>query len=320
MQMASHEYREKKPSDLVKDHSAFLTILERKKRVQVVPGGRLIWMPARINRNQYIQRIDPTEEITLGHNEIIRGFEYSPKIYVAPTTITELEKAQNQGDAQFLDLLDEREEVAEDSLMNEVESDLQGDGTGYGGKAYSGVGTYVVANTLLGDVGGLPRAMYSAIRNVSIDAPATFGGPTDASNIEQRLRFAKNRCVRGADKPDFCLAGETYFNAACDAMSAKQRIVQDKELIEAGFDNIKIEGMLMVLSSGKVFSSLPRIAPDRCYGLASSTWFMKMYRGYNYQPVAKRISVNQLVDVSLLVGIGQLCNNNPGLNFLLRDS
>lgn len=320
IQAASYEYREKKPADAVKDNSAALWMLERDKRIKTIPGGRVIWENIRIAQNQYLQRIDATEEITLGYNQTLTGFEYSPKIYVIPTVINELEKAQNQGDEKFLDLMDEREEVAEDSLMNGVEGDIQGDGTGFGGKAFSGFQTYIVVNTLLGQIGGLQRSLYSAIRNVSVNAVSVFGSPTDASNIEQRLRHCKNQCVRNSDSPNFCLAGETYFNAACDAMSAKQRFQNDPELAAAGFDNVKIAGMTMVLATGRVFSGIARIAPDRCYGINTKTFSLKMFRGYNFQPVQKRISVNQLVDVSLLCGIGQFTCNNPALNFVMYDS
>lgn len=320
IQAVTWENREKKPADAVSDNNPLLYMLRKKGNVKTINGGRVIWEDIRYAQNAYVQRIDPTEEIAIGYNQTITGFEYSPKIIVVPVVINALEKAQNEGEAQFLDLLEQRNQVAEDSLMNSIEQDLQGDGTGFGGKAFAGVQTYIVTSPTSGSYGGLARASYSAIQNTAVNAPSTFTGSTDSSNIESRLRNVKNQIVRGTDRPELCLAGSTYFNAACDAMSAKQRFTQNEEMLKANFDNVMIEGMTMVLANGKVFSGLSRIAADRCYLINLNTLALKMYKNYNFQPVAERVSVNQLVDISITVGIGQLTSNGTGLDAVMYDS
>lgn len=319
IQAVTWENREKKPSDAVSDNIPLLYMLRKKGRVVTVNGGREIWEDIRYAQNAFVQRIDPTEEVTPGYNQTITGFQYPPKIIVVPVVINELEKAQNQGDAQFLDLLDQRNQTADDSLMNAMEEDLQGDGTGYGGKAFAGIKSYIVTSTATGSYGGLPRASYTSIRNTAVDMPSTFTGATDASNIESRLRNVKNRVLRQGG-PELCLAGATYFNAACDAMSAKQRFTQNQDMLQANFDNVVIEGMTMVLAGGKSFSGLTRIADDRCYGIRLDNFALKMFKGYNFQPLPTRVSFNQLVECALTVGIGQFTCNGAGLSFVAYDS
>lgn len=320
IQAASWEYRAKTPTDAVSDNIPMVYLLDKQGRKTVINGGREIWEDIRIAQNGYVQRIDPTQEITLGYNQTLNGFQYTPKIIVVPTVINYLEKAQNQGEGEFLSLIDQREQTAEDSLMNAVEEDLQGDGTGYGGKAFAGVRAYLSTTPTTGTYGGLSRVSYTSIRNVGTNAVTTFGSATDASNIESRLRNQKNKVVRQGKGPTFVLAGETYFNAACDAMSAKQRITQDKDMVEAKFDHVVIEGMTMVLANGKSFSGLARIAADRCYGLDLGAYALRMYKGFNFEPVAPRVSQNQLVDASILVGIGQFTCNGAGTSFVMFDS
>lgn len=319
IQAVAWENREQKPSDAVADNIPLLFSLRKKGNVKVINGGRVIWEDILVAQNSYVQRIDPTEEIAIGYNQTITGFEYSPKIIVVPVVINALEQAQNEGDAEFLDLLDQRNKVAEESLMNAMEEDLQGDGTGYGGKAFAGLRSYIVTSTSSGSYGGIARSTYTSIRNAAIDAPSTFTGATDSSNIESRLRYSKNQVLRNGG-PELCLAGTTYFNAACDAMSAKQRFTQNEEMLKANFDNVMIEGMTMVLASGKVFSGLSRIAADRCYGIRLENYALKMYKNFNFQPVQQRVSVNQLVDISITVGIGQFTCNGAGLSFVMYDS
>ncbi len=319
IQATTWEHREKKPSDLVLDNNPLTYMLKQKGRVKIVNGGRVIWEPARLAQNQYVQRIDASEEIVLGRNDTISQFEYSPRILVVPVTMNVLEEAQNMGDGKFLDLLDERNQVADDSMMNAVEEDIQGDGSGYGGKAFAGIKSYIVTSPSTGSYGGLSRLSYTSIRNVAVDAPSTYTGATDSSNIESRLRRVKNQVVKNGG-PELLLAGATYYNAACDAMSAKQRFTQNKDLVEANFDNVVIEGMTCVLATGKSFSGLTRIADDRAYGIRLDNFALRIYKGFNFQPLEKRTSFNQLVDVSLNLGIGQFTCNGAALSFVMYDS
>lgn len=317
----SWEFREKKPADAVADNIPFVWRLRKNGGIKVGDFGRYISENIRLAQNAYVQLIDADEDIAMGYNNTLGDFQFTPKIIVTPTLINELEQAQNQGDARFLDLMDERLEVADSSTWNVMEAMMQGDGTTYGGKAFAGIRSYIVDSTSSGSIGGLARATYSGIRNASVNLVSTFTGATDSSNIESRLRYLKNLIVRGTDKPDLALLGQTYFNAGADSFSAKQRLVQvDKEMYEANFDNYVIEGMICVLAAGKIFSGLSHIAADRGYLLNTKTFNLKMYRGYNFQPLNKRTAFNQLVEAALLLGIGNLTINNPALNAVGYDS
>ena len=314
------EYREKKPADAAADNIPLLYFMRKTGNIKVGNFGRFISENIRLVQNQHVQLIDADEEINMGYNNTLGDFQFTPKIIVTPMVINELEKAQNAGDAQFLDLMDERQAIGDESTYNVMEAMLQGDGTTYGGKAFSGIRSFIVDSTSSGSIGGLARTTYSAIRNASVNANSVFGSATDSSNIESRLRYTKNLIVRGSDKPNLALLGQTYFNAGADSFSGKQRIVSDDDVFNATFDNYKIEGMTAVLAGGKIFSGLSHIAADRGYLLNTKTFNLKMYSGYNIQPLAKRTSFNQLVDAAVLLGIGNLTINNPGLNAVMFDS
>lgn len=316
----SWEYRLKKPADAVADNIPLVWKMRKNGGIKVGDFGRFISENIQIAQNQYVQLIDPDEEIAMGYNNTLADFQFTGKIIVTPVVINEYEQAQNQGDARFLDLMEQRQAIADKSTWNVMEAMLQGDGTTYGGKAFSGIRSFIADTTSSGTVGGLARATYSAIRNASVNLVSTFGSATDSSNIESRTRYVKNLIVRGTDKPDLGLFGQTYYNAGADSFSGKQRITVDKEMYEANFDNYVIEGITCVLAGGKIFSGLSHIAADRGYLLNTSTFNLKMYSGYNFQPLNKRTSFNQLVDASILLGIGNLTINNPGLNAVMFDS
>ncbi len=317
----TYEYREKSLADAVTDNDPFMYLMKKEGNIVEVPGGREIWEDFMGFQNAYYQAIDATEEIALGYNQTITGFQYSPKIAVIPVVINALERAQNQGQAEFKNLLKTRLKVGEATMQNNIESDLQGDGTGRGGKAFAGIKSYIVRSTSSGSIGGIARASVSSIRNVAVDAPATYTGATSAANIESRLRSVKNQLLRNNDMPKFCLAGSSYYNFAGDALASKQRFTTvQNDLVEGGFENIAIEGMAMVLANGKVFSGLTRIATDECFLLNVKYFKLRMYKGYNMQPLPERVSVNQLVDVSITAAIGQFTTNNPALSGVMYDS
>lgn len=313
------EKREKKPSDLVKNNNPYLLMLNEKGNVKTIPGGSFIREPVRIDRNRYLQRIDARQEIELGSNPVMNYFDFAPKIYVIPVVMDYLEKAQNQGDAQFLDLLDERLEIADESLENGVEEDLQGDGTSYGGKGFTGIQAYFPTSTGSGSVGGLPRASFPQIKNVSVQADTYFGSATDGSNIESRLRVVKNQVILNGKGPDVLLAGEDFYNYGADSMSAKFRFTRNEKLYDQGFDNYMIENMTALLAKGKVWDGSARIPSKRAYGINLNTIRLKMYRGFNFEPVKERVAVNQLMDAALTVGIGNQTTNNPGVNFVFWE-
>lgn len=305
--------------DAVSDNIPMMFRLRKKGGVKTITGGYEIRANIRYAQNNYVQLIDPNEEFSLGYNQTMTAFQFSPKIIIVPTVVNALEKAQNAGDGEFLSLVDEREQIAEDSLVNVMEVMLQGDGTGYGGKAFAGIKSYIADNTGAGSVGGLARASYSAIRNASVDLPSTFTGATDSSNIESRIRYVRNLVDRNGG-PDFGLFGQTYFNAGADAMSAKQRITQDPEMLKANFNNYVIEGVTAVNAAGKSFSGGSKIAADRAYLIKSSDFALVMYKGYNLQPLKDRTAYNQLVDASVVCGIGNFITYGPGLSAVAYDS
>lgn len=321
MQTASWEARDKKPMDMVLDNVPLLMAIKEAGGVKTISGGRVFWEPALIAQNGYVQRIDPTEQITMGYQATFTDFEYSPKIMVTPVMINVLEEAQNAGEGKFLDLYNVREGVAESSTMNNIEYDLQGDGTAFSGKGFAGVKSYIVDSPTTGTYGGVSRVSNSSIRNTTVNFVSTFGGATDASNIESRIRYLKNKLVRNDGQNKYIgLAGETYFNAGADSMSAKLRYTKDDGLFKAGFDNYQIEGVTMVLAAGKVFSGLSRIATDRVYVINTANFKFKTYQGFNMEPLRRRSSFDQLVDAGLLLTIGQFTCNGAALSGLGIDS
>lgn len=316
---STDEKRTKKPADLVANANVLYYCMKQKGRVTEDLEGRAIYEELGYAQNSAYQAIDATQEIDLTFNNTLDAFVYTPKQSVVPVMISELEKAQNRGPYQILNLLKERGKIGESTMMNEINTDLNGDGTGRSGKAFAGIRTYVT-DSGTGSVGGVDRDVATAARNVFQDLTASpFSGATDATNLEDRVLYCKNQ-IFTPGKKFIGYMGSTFFRYAATALRTRSRLV-DAELEAAGFgDHVVIEGIPFFLAGGYNPQGGTVIAADRFYILDPESFKFRTYKGYNMQALPNRVSTRQLVDVALRVCIGQFTCSDPSRNAVGFDS
>lgn len=319
LMVSTDEKRTKKPSDMVKNANILFHTLDKKGNVSSDLEGRQIYEEFRFAQNSAYQAIDPTQEINLTFNQTFDAFVYSPKQSVIPVMISELEKAQNQGPLGVLNILKERSSVAESTMINEICTDLNGDGTGRSGRAFAGIKSYISDTPGAGLTGGVLRSAAPAIQNVATDLPSTYTGATSSSNIEDRILATKNQITSGNDE-FLGYAGSTFFRYMAEALRGRQRLTNET-LETAGFkDYIMIEGIPFFLAGGYNKQSGSVIAADRFYIFAPEVFKFRTYKGYNMQALPTRVSTRQLVDVGLRLTIGQFTCNDPSRTAVGFDS
>lgn len=316
---STDEKRETKPTDLVANANVLFHLMKKQGNVEEGNWGRQIYIPVTYAQNGGYQAIDATQEINLTFNNTMDDFVYSPKQSVVPVMISEVEKAMNTGDFATLNLLKERSKTGETTMINEICSDLNGDGTTRSGKAFAGIKTYISDSPATGSVGGFSRVDYTAIRNVAANLPSTYTGATDASNIEDRVLALKNQIFTQGEKLVGYM-GSTFYRYAATALRSRSRMV-DEELAAAGFkDHIMLEGIPFFLAGGFNPSGGTVIAADRFYIMSPSAFKFRAYKGYNMQALPNRVSTKQLVDVALRVCIAQFTCSDPARQAVGFDS
>lgn len=316
---STEDKRMMKVADLVSNSNVFYYLMKQEGNITEDLEGRAIYEEFAYAQNSAYQAIDATQEIDLQFNNTMDAFVYTPKQSVVPVMISELEKAQNRGKLQILNLLKERNKIGEITMINEICTDLNGDGTGRSGKAFSGIRSYISDSASTGSVGGVARATTAAIQHISVDLPATYTGATSASNIEDRVLALKNQILTMGEKYVGYM-GATFFRFAADALRSRQRLV-DEELKAAGFgDHLMVEGIPFFLAGGFNPQGGTVIAADRFYIMCPRAFKFRTYKGYNMQALPNRVSTRQLVDVALRLCIGQFTCNDPARNALGYDS
>jgi len=316
---STDEKRMKKAADLVANASVLYYMMKKKGRVSEDLGGRAIYEEFAYAQNDAYQAIDATQEIDLTFNQTLDAFVYTPKQSVVPVMISELEKAQNSGEFAVLNLIKERGKIAETTMINEIATDLNLDGTGRSGKAFAGIRTYITDTPTLGSVGGASRVTTPAIRNVAVNLPTTYTGATTGANIEDRVLAVKNQIwTMGKDYLGY--AGSSFFRLMAAALRSRQQL-QNQELKSAGFDDhIVVEGIPFFLAGGFNPQGGTVIAADRFYILCADAFKFRTYPGYNMQALPNRVSTRQLVDVALRLCIGQFTCSDPARNAVGFDS
>jgi len=319
---STDEKRSKKVADMVGNANVLYHVMEKEGNVVEDLSGRGIYEEFAFAQNSAYQAILPADEIDLTFNNTLDAFLYTPAQSVIPVMITELEKAQNQGAQQVLNLIKERGKVAEKTMINEINTDLNGDGTGRSGLAFAGIRSYVLDTPSSGTIGGVTLSAAAAAQNVAQDldgGSAPFNVATDATNLEDKILALKNEILQ-MDQKLIGYMGSTFYRYGAQALRSRQRLV-DEELASAGFgDHIVLEGIPFFLAGGYNPQNGSVIAANRFYILTPSTFKFRTYKGYNMQALPNRVSTRQLVDVGLRVCIGQFTCSDPSRNVVGFES
>jgi len=164
----------------------------------------------------------------------ISAAQYKIAQYADSVTMSGLEMLQNSSKEAIIDLLDGRMQVSEARLLNRISGDLYGNGTGNGGKNLDGLAAAVSASPTTGTYGGINRANWTFWQN-QVTTGAT------SANILAKMTEAAIKQIRGTDKADLIVAGNTMYQYYVGALQAIQRIASE-ESGAAGFASLKFYG------------------------------------------------------------------------------
>ena len=303
-------------ADNLTQNNAILQRLNSKGNVRPFSGGNVILEeimyndPNTNNANSY----SGYEVLNISPDSPISAAQYKIAQYADSVTMSGLEMLQNSSKEAIIDLLDGRMQVSEARLLNRISGDLYGDGTGNGGKNLDGLGAAVSATPTTGTYGGINRANWTFWQN------QITTGATSATTILAAMTSASIKQIRGTDKADLIVAGNTLYTYYVGALQAIQRIASE-ESGASGFASLKFYGggtsADVVLGGG--------------YGAQETATYMYMlntnyisfrpHKERNFVPIGgERQSINQDAIVKLYGWAGNLTTSNSFLQGLLTGS
>jgi hypothetical protein len=275
-------------ADNLTQNNAILQRLNQKGNVRPFSGGNVILEElfyddsATNNANSY----SGYEVLNIAPDSPISAAQFKIAQYADSVTMSGLEMLQNSSKEAIIDLLDGRMQVSEARLLNRISGDLYGDGTGNGGKNLDGLGAAVASVPSSGTYGGINRAVWTFWQN-QITTGAT------SANILASMTTAAIKQIRGTDKADLIVAGNTMYQYYVGALQSIQRIAAE-ESGAAGFASLKFYGggtsADVVLGGG--YGS--QETATYMYMLNTNYIFLRPHKERNFVPIGgERQSINQ---------------------------
>lgn len=281
------ELRSKESADNMLDNIAYLNWLKRKGRIKPISGGRLIYEAIQYQDTSGFDWYSGWDALATTQVPVVDTAQFSLKQCAVPVMMSGLEELQNAGEEQIIDLLDEKMDVAEKTMKNNIEIGLFSDGTGSGGDQIEGLQLFVGDTPSSGTIGGIP-ASNSFWQNIAYDVSSSAYATFTAGTAQSIINAAYVQAVRGNDAPDAAFADNNYFVPFLESLQAMQRVTSS-ETAKLGFTNVFYMNMEVFLAGGRQ-GACPA---NHFYMLNSNYIKFRPHRKRNMVPLKRRDSFNQ---------------------------
>ena len=200
--------------------------------IRRISGGAKIVVPIIYGKNTTAGSYSGSDTLTTAFQEGISAAEYDWKQYAATVQITGIEEAKNNGEAQIIDLLEGKIMQTEQTIIDNMNIMLWGDGNGNGGKDFMGIQGIVAGGTL----GGI----NSAAAGNSWWAP-TMTNHGNAAFTLAAMSSIYNTISVGNDQPTIIFGDQARYEKY-EALLQPQLRYTSAEVADAGFQNLLFKG------------------------------------------------------------------------------
>ena len=320
-------------ADNMSRNNALLARLNKRGRVKTFSGGRTIVQELNYANNQTFQWYSGYQVLNIAPSQTFSAAEFPIRQSACAVSISGLEELQNSGEEAIIDLLESRIENAEDTFLNGMSQGIYGDGTVTG--SVGGLQLIISTSPSTGYVGGIDRSSWSFWQNSTYGAVTDGGAAATSANIQHYMNSLWVKLVRGRDYPDLIVADNNYYKFYWESLQAIQRIQNETELGEIGFQTLKYMNADVVLDGGfQGFSTDPlpyqtSSGTSSVGGMPSNQMYFVNSKYLHWRPHSRRnmvpldpdrFSVNQDAMVKLIGWAGNMTVSNCFLQGVLYNT
>lgn len=217
--------------------------------MRTVSGGAKIVVPLIYGTNSTAGSYAGTDTIDIAAQDGISAAEYDWKQYAATVTISGIEEAKNNGEAQIIDLLEGKIFQTQETIIENLNAMFYEDGQGNAQKDMHGLNELVGTGMTVGGIDA-SDADNSWWRSQLTDEA---GALTTAS-----MATVYNNCSVGNDQPTIMIASQAVYEAYEASLTANIRYT-DTDMADAGFQNLMFKGAPVTFDNqpnhldGKIF-------------------------------------------------------------------
>ena len=213
------------------------TLME-KGRIRMLNGGTKVVEPLIYGLNDTVGSYSGYDSIALTPQAGISAAEFEWRQYAASISISGIEEAKNNGDAEIINLLEAKIMQAEESMREGFNTMFFGDGTGNSSKNWNGLGNLVESGNT---VGGIDSNTYTWWKS--------YEENTSTALTLAQMATAYNSVSVGNDHPDTLLTTQTLFEKY-EALLQPNLRYTDTKTADAGFQNLLFKAAPVMYDTG----------------------------------------------------------------------
>jgi hypothetical protein len=295
-------------ADEITGHHALTALLKKKGKIEEFTGGYEIRKAVLYNTTAVGGFYQGNSTFNMNGSDDLATFVYQIRQCYEPFIISGREMRANKGSSRIVDLVDQKFKATKSRLKNTFSTSILGDGTGFGGLGFDGVGKHVSSSPSSGTLGGISRS-NSFAQNVYSNVGLT------AANIQSSCTDVILQITRNADQPDCALAGRTAYKLLHDSLTAIQRL-GNESTARGGFKSLYYDGVEFFFDGG---------FGGQTAGLTQIRFLNTEYMSFdvesqaNFKPLEAKPSraYDQDTYANVIIVEGNLCSSAPQLLALL---
>jgi hypothetical protein len=293
-------------ADTVMHHNIVLKTLDDQGNVRRFTGGYELRKPVMYNDTAVGGFYSGYSPFALDSIDDLTAFRFAIKQCYEPVSMDGRTKRANVGQAQLIDLAEQKIKASVTRLKNTVSTSLRGDGTGSGGMEFDGLKKAVSTSPSGGTYGLIDRSSNSFARNLAVNATLTAG------NVQEQITDVISQLTRGSEQPDLGICDRTAWKYLHSSLTAIQRIQLPTKKADAGFRALSYDGCDFVFDGGFNSSVLET---NSIRLLNTKYWTFDLVRGADFKPLAPQMArpVDQDAYFTVIIVEGNLCCSAPAL-------
>ena len=200
--------------------------------IRRVSGGTKIVVPVIYGTNSTAASYAGTDTIPTTAQTGISAAEYDWRQYAATVTISGIEEAKNNGEAQIIDLLEGKIFQTQETIIENMNTMFWADGTGNGGLDWNGLDLIVgKPNTTLGGIDPTDGNSWWASTETDEDSALAL---KSMSNVYNTVSV-------GNDQPPIVITTQAAYESYEALLTTNVRYT-DTDVAGAGFQNLLFKG------------------------------------------------------------------------------
>ena len=216
--------------------------------IRRISGGAKIVVPIIYGTNSTAASYSGDEALSTTAQTGITAAEYDWKQYAATVTITGIEEAKNNGEAEIIDLLEGKVMQTEETIIQNMNEMFYGDGTGNSNKDWIGLDLIVgKPNTALGGIDPTDSG-NSWWKSDEHDM--------DGALTVKQMGTTYNNVSVGNDQPTIVIGTQALYESY-EALLEPNLRYTDTKVADAGFQNLLFKGAPVTfdgdVTAGEIF-------------------------------------------------------------------